>query len=164
MSGGNIQNIVINPSGVNPGGTFTRTFNLTGIQAGGFSVKANVLADPEQQQAKCKCTCELNDPAILSAGRDKIKGGGTTHSYKASVKTAKCEGENCSLSTTTYSWSVTADSTATYKVQDASKASDKFKVDVSGSGTLTVTVTVTVTCSDGSKCSSTASKTFDVKK
>lgn len=164
MSGGNLQNIPILPGNVNPQGMFTQSFNLTATQAGGFSVTATVL-DPEAQ-ARCKCTCALNDPPIVGAGRDKIKGGGTTYSYKASIKTATCEGENCTVVLPhTYSWSVVAaDSTATYTVQDATKASDKFKVDVTGSGKLTVTVTVTVTCSDGSKCSETKSKTFDVKK
>lgn len=165
MQGGNMQNILITPSQVGSTGAYTQKFGLTALQAGGFSVVATVLADPQQEQARCKCTCELNDPPIIGAGRDKIKGGGTTYSYKASIKTAKCEGENCTVSTTTYSWSVVAaDSTATYTVQDASKTSDKFKVDVTASGTLTVTVTVTVTCSDGSKCSDTKTKTFDVKK
>lgn len=161
MQGGNTQNITIAPSQVGAGGTYTQSFGLTGIQAGGFNVTATVLADPQQEQAKCKCTCELNAPPILPGRTGK-------GSYEASVKTAKCEGkreDNCKVSSTTYSWSVVAaDSTAEYKVKEGTKASSRFEVEITKSGTLTVSVTVTVTCSDGSTCSATGSKTFDVKK
>lgn len=166
MQGGNTQNLTISPGGVMSGGKYTTARAITGQQAGAFTVVATVMADPnaEQEQAKCKCTCELNDPPIVGAGRDKIRGG-TAHSFKASVKTAKCEGKNCSVSSIAYSWSVSAaDSTAKYTARAGTVNAEKFTVDVTASGTLHVTVTVTVTCSDGSKCSATGSKTFDVKK
>lgn len=161
MQGGNTQNIQIQPKEVKSDGSFNRGFTVVATQAGVFNVTATVLTDPdaeEQEQAKCKCTCELNNPPILP-GRT---GKGT---YEASVKTAKCEGEDCSVASTTYSWSVVAaDSTAEYKVKDGTKNASKFEVEVTKSGTLTVSVTVTVTCSDGTTCSATGTKTFKVKK
>lgn len=159
MQGGNTQNLTISPGDVTSGGKYTTARTITGQQAGAFTVVATVMADPnaEQEQAKCKCTCELQKTPIIS--------GRTANSFEANVKKAECKGEKCSVSKITYAWSIDAEkSTAEYKIKDGTKDASKFEVEITKSGRLTVTVTVTVTCSDGSTCSATGSKTFDVKK
>jgi len=164
MQGGNLQTIQIQPSQVNPDGTFTQTFPLTATQAGTFNIKATVTQpNPTTGPSKCECKCEFATPAIITAGKRDAAGGGTENSFEPKVKTS-CNGNKCEVQSIAYSWSVGAGSTATYSVHAGTDKVKKLVVDVTKSGTLELTVTVTVTCSDGSTCTSTGSKTFDVKK
>lgn len=46
MDGGNFQNVLIPPTGLQPGGRFVMTRTITGQQAGAFSVVATVIVRP----------------------------------------------------------------------------------------------------------------------
>lgn len=164
MQGGNLQNIRVEPSQVSSDGTFTKTFLLTGTQAGGFTLKATAMQpNPTTGKSDCKCKCEFTKTPIVSAGKRNAEGGGTEYSFKPSVNTG-CSGNRCEVTSIAYSWSIGAGSTATSALHAGTDKVEKLVVDVKNSGTLILTVTVTVTCSDGSTCTATATKTFDVKK
>ncbi|MGB7202771.1 MAG: hypothetical protein WBD16_10940 [Pyrinomonadaceae bacterium] len=163
MSGGNTQTIEIRPVDISSAGNFTRAFELTGVQTGGFTVTGTILVGNTVAAGSCKCVCELAKTPIVTAGTSNIDGGGMQHAFKANVAKAACNGNKCSIEKTEYSWSIAATSTATYTVAGAKKDGETLKLDVTGAGTVVVTVTVTITCSDGTKCSASGSKTFTVK-
>jgi hypothetical protein len=163
MNGGNTQTIEIRPIDLTAAGNFIRTFELTGVQTGGFTVTGTILVGNTVAGGSCKCVCELAKTPIVTAGTSNIDGGGMQHAFKANVAKAACNGNKCSIEKTEYSWSIAATSTATYTVAGAKKDGETLKLDVTGAGTVVLTVTVTITCSDGTKCSASGSKTFTVK-
>jgi hypothetical protein len=105
----------------------------------------------------CNCTCEFNKTPIVTAGNTNAPGGGKRYSFTPSVKTT-CGGTRCSIASITYSWTVTG--TATFTIGGGITNAKKIDVDVTAAGDVTLSCTVEVTCSDGTKCSSTGSKTF----
>jgi hypothetical protein len=165
MDGGNNQNIQIDPRQVQNDGKFSQTFGLTGVQAGTFSVTGTVVTGgPVAGGDQCQCICEFADPPIVPSTKGKEKRSGH-YSYQPNMKNAGCTGSKCTVKGKTYSWSVGAGSTATYTVAaGGDKTSQELSVDVTAAGTLELTVTVTVKCSDGTTCTATSSKTFDVDK
>lgn len=113
------------------------------------------------QTQKCGCNCRFNARTpILTAGKTTAPGGGTRYGFEPNAVTS-CTGSHCSISSITYSWTVTG--TAAYKIVGEITNAKKIEVDVTKAGDVTLSCTVTVTCSDGSKCSATGSKTFSLK-
>lgn len=121
------------------------------IKAGGTTVKKEVAPQP------CSCTCEFNKTPIVTAGKTNAPGGGTRYSFEPSVKTG-CAGSHCSIASITYYWTVTG--TATFTIGGGITNAKKINVDVTAVGNVTLSCTVTVTCSDGTRRSSTGTKTF----
>ncbi len=137
---------------------------LTGISAGAFTVTGTVTnANPVAGNDKCKCNCEFAKPPITSDTTRGADGSGTENTFSANMKRADCTGSKCSVRGISHSWSVGATSTATFKVREGTENKEKLVVDVTKDGTLVITVTVTVECSDGTKCSDTATYTVKVK-
>lgn len=110
-----------------------------------------------EAKAQCRCNCTFAKTPILTAGKTNAPAGGTRYSFEPNVSTG-CAGSRCSVSSITYSWTVTG--TATYTIGGNITNAKKIDVDVTKTGDVTLSCTVTVTCSDGTKCSSTGSKTF----
>lgn len=161
-SGGNLQDITILPGQVSRDGTFVRDFTLTGTSTGVFSLTATVTNPNPVGAAKgCECFCELNKNPIITAGKRAIAGG-AEHSFSPNIAKAACNGNQCSIAKTEYSWSVGAGSTATYTIKGGIDDADTISLEVTKKGTVELTVTVTIKCSDGTSCSSTGSKTFTV--
>lgn len=50
LTGGNTQNIVIQPSQVTPGGTFNWSTNITGVSSGGFTITGTVPSSSKPRQ------------------------------------------------------------------------------------------------------------------
>lgn len=163
MQGGNTQDIRISPNQVGPNGTFVGNFNLTGTTAGTFSVVATVpgVNPPIAGNVACECICELNPNPIVTAGKKKVAGG-AQHAFAPNVRLAACNGNQCSIAKTAYSWSVGAGSTATYTIVGNINDAKSISLDVTKKGTVELTVTVTITCSDGKTCTDTDTKTFTV--
>jgi hypothetical protein len=121
-------------------------------------VSINIGGETSKEELDpCSCKCSFNKTPIVTAGDTGAPGGGTRYSFTPNVNTT-CGGTRCSISTITYSWTVTG--TATFTIAGGITNAKKIDVDVTGAGDVTLSCTVTVTCSDGTTCSSTGTKTF----
>lgn len=165
MQGGNTQDFQIQPDQVQPNGSYSQDFELTGIQLGGFNVTATLKdkGDPPPDKEKgCVCICTFAKTNMVLTGTRDAARGGTEYSFEPKVDIACTAGKSCKVKSVSYQWGVNTPSTAKYMLHPETVKTKKLVVDVTGSGTLYLWVAVVGTCNDDGTGKARGYGTFNV--